>query len=252
MVIGVVLAGRANRKALAQVAPDVAWEALVPIAGRPMGGYVVAALAGARSVDRVVVAGPAALGVGRAEVVAPGERVTDTLQAALAAASPAPDDEVVIAAGDAPLLSAAAVEELLATCRRRGLAFGYPIVSRRDCEARFPGVRRTYVRLREGAFTGGNLFYVQARVMPRCVELLEWVHANRKHPLRLAGMLGWGTVLALATGTARLARVERAGSRVLGAPAAAVPMRDAGVGVDVDDAGDLELCRAALGAPRNA
>lgn len=246
MVIGVVLAGRANRGALARVAPEVAWEALVPIAGRPMGGYVVAALAGARSVGRVVVAGPAELASGEAVCVPPGERVSDTLRAALAVARPAADDEVLIATGDAPLLTAAAVEEVLAACRQRRLAFGYPIVARRDCEARFPGVRRTYVRLREGAFTGGNLFYVRADALARCIALLEWAHANRKRPLRLAGMLGWGTVLLLAVGRARLARVEAAGSRVLRALAGAVPTHDAGVGVDVDDAGDLELCRAAL------
>jgi CTP:molybdopterin cytidylyltransferase MocA len=250
MVIAVVLAGRRNRKALAAVAPDVAWEALVPIAGRPMGGYVVAALAGARTVGRVVVAGPPELGLGGAQVVAPGERVTDTLRAALDAAAPGVDDEVLIAAGDAPLLSATTVEELVAACRRRNLEFGYPVVSKQDCDARFPNVRRTYVRLREGAFTGGNCFYVRTAALGRCLELLEWVHANRKHPVRLAGLLGWRVVLALVTGRARLADVEAAGCRLLGARAGAVRMADAGIGVDVDDAADLELCRGALAGPQ--
>ena len=248
MVLGIVLAGRPNLGALRAVSPEVAWEAMVPIAGRPMASYVVAALAGARPVERVVVAGPDDLaGVG-VEVSPPGQRVTDSLRGALdrARQSGCDADELVVATGDAPLLTAGTVAALIEYCRRRDLSFGYPIIARAACEARFPGVRRTYVRICEGVFTGGNCFYLRAGSMARVLELLEQVHAHRKHPMRLARMFGWDTVLGVLTGTARLARLEAVASRLLGCAAGAWVCPDPGAGVDADDPGDLEICRAAL------
>ena len=247
MLKGVVLAGRRNRGALAAAAPE-AWEALIPIAGRPMGSLVVAALCGVREMDRVVVAGPPELGRGGALVVEPGEDVVGSLGTALAAADLGAEDELIIATGDAPLLTAAAVDEVLAGARRRSLALGYPIVSRAECERQFPGVRRTYARLREGAFTGGNCLYLRAAAVPRTLELLAWVHRHRKHPLRLASLFGFGTLLSVLVGRAGLADVEAAGSRVLRAAAGAVVTRNAGVGVDVDKSEDLDLCRRVLEA----
>lgn len=246
----IVLAGRKNTGRLRAAAPEVAWEALIPLAGRPMAGYVVAALGAVREVRQLIVAGPTELAQGAVRQVDPGADLADTLRRA-AALLPAEEEEVLLAAGDAPLLTAAALADLLAACRRRGLAFGYPIVSRARCEAQFPGVRRTYVRLREGAFTGGNCFYLRREALPAAMGFMERIYTARKRPLRLAALLGWGTVLHLLTGTLRLRDAERVGARLLGWPAAAVVMDDAGIGVDVDSPEDLELCRAVLEGRRS-
>ena len=245
LATGIVLAGRRNEGRLRAAAPACEWEALVPLAGQAMGRYVVAALAGA--VDRVIVAGPEGLAAGDALTVAPGGDLVATLRSALGAL-PADEQEVILAAGDAPLLTAVAVTELMAACRARSLAFGYPIVGRAACEDAYPGVRRTYVRLREGSFTGGNCLFVRRAAVPALLALAEQVYAARKRPLRLAGILGWGLALGLLTGTARLAAAERAGSRLLGQRAGAVRCADPGVGVDVDKPEDLELCRRVLAA----
>jgi len=78
-------------------------------------------------------------------------------------------------------------------------------------------------------------------------QLLERVYRDRKHPVRLAGMLGWSTVLAVVLGLASIRALEQKASTLLGASAGAVPMHDAGIGVDVDTPADLELCRRVLG-----
>jgi len=252
VAIGIVLAGRRNTAGLAAAAPDVEWESLVPIAGRPMLGHVVEALTATPAVDRVIVAGPPAFVAAGVLVVPPGERVTASLRHALDAAPScrAPGEELLIATGDAPLLTAAAVGALIDGARRRGLHLAYPIVRRELCEASFPGVHRTYVRLREGAFTGGNCFYLQGTAVDSALALLERFYAERKRPLRLARLLGWGLLLGLVLGRARLEDAEAAGSRLLGHPAGAVVAEDPGVGVDVDRPEDLEICRAFLARGR--
>ncbi len=249
-VAAVVLAGRRNHGRLVTAAPDQAWEALIPIAGRPMAAYVVAALSAVVETRRIVVVGPPDLGGDHVRCVEPGESLTASFRAAMAALEGDPATDLLVATGDAPLVTADAVSTLLRTSQKRELAFGYPIVSRPVCERAYPGVHRTYVRLRDGNFTGGNCFYLTRAAVPRALELLDRLYRNRKHPLRLAGMLGWNTVGALVLGRATLAGLERTGSVLLGAPAGAVPMDDAGIGVDVDKPEDLELCRAALSSGR--
>jgi CTP:molybdopterin cytidylyltransferase MocA len=250
VAIGIVLAGRPNTRALRAAAPDCPWEALIPIAGRPMTAYVVEALAAVKDVQRVIVAGPPELRVPGAVVVAPGAGVVSSWRAALAAAGDGDDaQELLVSAGDAPLLRAETLERFLQSCRTRGLALGYPIVERSVCQQGFPGVRRTYVRLANGSFTGGNCAYVHRTAVEPCLELLDRVHRDRKHPLRLARLFGWGPLLALAFGRLRLETAEAAAGALLGVRAAAWISPDAGIGVDVDDADDLALCRAALGTP---
>lgn len=249
-VTAVVLAGRRNEGRLKAVAPDQAWEALIPIAGRPMAAYVVAALRAVVETREIVVVGPSDLGSERVRCIPPGDNLTASFRAAMTALQGESATDLLVATGDAPLVTADAVSTLLRTSRKRELAFGYPIVSRPVCERAYPGVRRTYVRLRDGSFTGGNCFYLTRAAVPRTLELLDRLYRDRKHPLRLAGMLGWSTVSALVLGRATLAGLERMGSALLGAPAGAVPMDDAGIGVDVDKPEDLELCRVALSGGR--
>jgi 2-phospho-L-lactate guanylyltransferase (CobY/MobA/RfbA family) len=248
MTAAVVLAGRRNEGRLRAAAPELEWEALIPLAGRPMGGYVVAAVAAVRAVGAVVVAGPPELAGAGADRVAPGADLPGTLQAALAAVPPDAED-ALLAAGDAPLLTAAAVADFLVACRRRQLAFGYAVVSRAVVQRAFPRMRRTYVRLREGQFTGGNCLYVRREAFAPFLDLAARFFAARKRPLRLAGMLGPSLVLGAALGTASLRAAERAGTRLLGSPAGAVVVEDAGMGVDVDTPEDLAACRAFLERP---
>ncbi len=252
MAIGIILAGRRNTAGLAAAAPEVRWEALIPIAGRPMVSYVVDALVAVPDVTRVIIAGagPAELVAPDVLVVAPGERVSTSLRHALAAApnSRVPGEELLVATADAPLLTTGALGVLMEAARERELYLAYPIIRKEVCEATFPGVRRTYVHLREGSFTGGNCFYLKAAAVDGALALLERFYAERKRPLRLAGLLGWPLLIELVLGRARLVSAEAAGSRLLGFPAGAVPVDDPGMGVDVDGPEDLELCRAFLSA----
>jgi hypothetical protein len=247
--VGIVLAGRPNTGALRAVAPECAWEALIPVGGSPMAALVAEALGAVAGVRRVVVAGPPDLADAGLTVAPPGTTAVESLRSAWGVARAAGvEDEVLVASGDVPLLRAETVASLVAASRDRRLHLGYPVVRRETCERRFPGVRRTYVRLRDGAFTGGNCVYLRAEALPACLSLLERVYRDRKRPLRLAGLLGVRVLLALAVGRASLAGVEEAASRLLGHPAGAWICSDAGIGVDVDRPSDLALCRAALAA----
>jgi GTP:adenosylcobinamide-phosphate guanylyltransferase len=237
-VAGVVLAGRRNEGRLR--AEPGEYEAQIPVAGRPMGAWVVAALQPV--CDRVVVVGPEGLG---ARALPPGPSLPDNLRRGVEAVQPA--EEILVATGDAPLVTAEALAAFLAASRAAGAALGYPVVPRSACEAAFPGTRRTYVRADGAEYTGGNCFYLRAEVVAPLLGQLEAFYRARKNPLRLAGLFGPRVLCALLLGRARIAALEAMASRRLGVPARGVVCADAGMGTDVDKPDDLTLARAVLG-----
>jgi CTP:molybdopterin cytidylyltransferase MocA len=250
-VWALVLAGRPNDGRLDASAGDLGWEALIDVAGVPMAARVLAALGGARSVAGGVLVGPAeldqALPAGFVRVDPAGDTIAN-LTAGLAVRPPTVR-HVLVATSDIPLVTSTMIDSLIEACGDRSLDVYFPVVRREVAEARFPGVRRTYVRLRDGSYTAGNLFLVRPEVLVAggsgeglLARMVRW----RKAPWRMALALGPGLLLGLLTASLDLAGAERAASRRLGVRGRAVVTPFAEVGVDVDKPGDLALCREAL------
>jgi hypothetical protein len=249
-VWALVLAGRPNDGRL-EAAGDVGWEALIDVAGEPMAGRVLAALGGARSVAGGVVVGPPGLETCLPPGFARVDPVGDTIAnlAAGLAVRPSSARHVLVATSDIPLVTSAMIDSLIDDCGDQSFDVYFPVVRREVAEARFPGVRRTYVRLRDGSYTAGNLFLVRPEVLLADGSgegLLERMVRWRKAPWRMALALGPGLLIGLVTARLDLAGAERQASRRLGVRGRAVVTPHAEVGVDVDKPGDLALCREAL------
>lgn len=112
--------------------------------GRAMVDYVVAALQAVTEIGGV-----------RVHRGSHDDLVPNLLEALEAVA----DDGryVLVVSCDIPFLTPEAVQDFLSRCDGTADVY-YPIVSRAACERQFPGVRRTYARLREGTFTGAICF----------------------------------------------------------------------------------------------
>ena len=214
------------------------WEALLPIHGRPMVSYVIAALAAHPRVRHIRVVGPPAPTDSGVEFVPPGDgNLWDSLEQGLRGW--APDESVLIATADIPLITAPIVERFLAQCPEREVV--YAVVPQGVTERRFPGVRRTYFRLREGSFTGGNLFVARPGAILRARRHAERLLAHRKQPWLLAGDIGLGTLVKFLLRRLSLRDAERMAGRLLGIDGAAVICEDPEVGVDVDKLSDLHV-----------
>ncbi|MFN3266870.1 MAG: NTP transferase domain-containing protein [Deinococcales bacterium] len=218
-------------------------KALLEIAGQPMAVHVLQALQ-AGGVGQIVYVGaitPELEPFLHAQIPAVG-KMLENLQAGLAPLLHEP--RVLIATADIPLLSAAAVQDVLA--RDSGVGLVYPVVPKYAAEAAFVGGKRTYARLREGVFTGGNLFLLEPRLIGEFLPRLEYILDNRKNVLRLAGMFGVGALLKLLVGQLTIDELERTVSRILGVPAKALITEFAEIGFDVDKPEDLALVRQKL------
>ncbi|MDM7323406.1 MAG: NTP transferase domain-containing protein [Thermus sp.] len=207
-------------------------KALVPYRGRPMAEWVLSALAEA---------GLPAIYVGEDPGLTPPPRLilpdTGSLLGNLEAALGYVEGRVLVATADIPHLTPMAVRFVLEKAPEAALV--YPIVPKEAVEARFPHTRRTYARLKEGVFTGGNLVLLQKELFFQALPLAKRVVALRKRPLALARLIGFGVLLKLLLGWLSLAELERRAAKILGVEAKALITPYPEVGVDVDREEDL-------------
>jgi len=235
--------------------------AMIPIAGKSMLAWVVEALRGAASVGRIAVVGNITDGPGSPEpgpsgvdlVVEPGGNLMENIKRGIEALEP--EGPVLIVCSDVPLLTAEAVDDFVERAAKLDVDLAYPIIPRAHCEARYPGIKRTYLKTGDGVFTGGNIMLVRAEFVFRNWGTVSNAYAARKQVFKLARMIGMGVlarVLAARVfpGVLRLAMIERAAGKMLGARVAAVVSAYPEIGEDVDKPSDLEAVERLLGSPR--
>lgn len=251
MVDAVVLAGSSNDGPLRECS-EVRYEALIPIGEKIMVQYVVEALLGCPQVARVLVVGPVAelspfLAGERVSIIESRGGIMENIEAGLADSLGA--DRILLVTSDIPMLTSQAINDFLELCGDMGGDLYYPVISKSVVDSKFPATRRTYVRLKEGVFTGGNLFLINPAVYKKCVENGQKIISLRKSPLGLCRLIGLGFVLKFLMRSLTISEAEQKVSTLLGRIKGIVVIsKYPEVGVDVDKPTDLTLALKALGA----
>ena len=230
-----VLGGGANDKLAAE--SRLLTKGLIYIAGRPMAHWVMEAIRGA-GFDRVAFVGPRFRLEPEPDFWVPdtGDLIQN-VEAGLEVLGS--EDRVLISTIDIPLVTPEIVRGFLKL--DPGADLVYPIIPREEVEAKYPGARRTYVRLREGVYTGGNMVILDPAKAERMLRAARRVVAFRKNPLALAMLFGPGVLLKLLLGRLSVAELEARVSRILEVSARAVVVPYPEIGMDVDKPEDVEL-----------
>jgi len=235
-VTALVLAGGDASDALAAAVGAPA-KALVPLKGRPLGAYVLDALHEAVSVRRIVWVGAADAEMrARVDLVVPGgPRLADSLAIGLGAvaADGTGGERLLLVSADIPWLGPDNVDRFVAEAGTQH-DLVYPVVSRGACEAAFPSLSRTWVRLAGGEVTGGNVLLARPETLRALLPWVDLATRDRKAPVRLAWRLGPGVLISLLTGRATLPMLEARVGRLLGAEVRAIASDDATLGSDID------------------
>jgi molybdopterin-guanine dinucleotide biosynthesis protein A len=234
-VPAVLLAGGRCPADLAEAA-GVEARALLPFRGKLMLDWVVDALAGASCVGPMVVVGDAREGE-RYTVVPGGSSFLESIRNGMEHVDA---ERFLIATGDIPFLTSDAVQSFCEDAIASGGDFCWAIVPKKACDERFPGIRRTTVKLREEHVTGGNMALVNKPFLEHNWEKIAAAYAARKQKVKLAAMIGFGTLFRFAVGQAfptvlPLAAIEAAASRLVGGKVKAILSPYAGVGTDIDN-----------------
>lgn len=247
LVDGVVLAGRYNTGRL-QAVSGAKLEAMIEVQGRAMVDYVIAAMHASGRVGNIIVVGP------------PGE-LAPVLRAGVSAVEPAGDvlanlrrglahvhsEHVLVCTSDLPLLSPESIRDFLQRCQEMpGADFYMPVVSAQAAQGAYPKMQRTYGRLREGRFTGGNIFLMKSQLPEPVWAKAEEFVKDRKHVLRLASRLGPVYVVRMLVCRPSIPQLERRVEQLLGIKCRAVLTPYVELVVDCDKESDLRVVEAAL------
>jgi molybdopterin-guanine dinucleotide biosynthesis protein A len=238
-----ILAGGGEKDRALAVSEGAAHTSLLMIGGRTVLAGMLGAFEQTPEVKEIVVVGTpavrAALPPGVISVEAQGE-AGNNLRLGLAAAR---EEWLMVSPADIPFLTPQIIRDFLREAFATGAELIYPIVRRQDYEQRFPEGKRTYVSLREGTFTGGNIVLVKRNLLQQLLPLIQDLFRNRKNPLGLAGILGFGFILKLLFRLLDLSAIEKRASQLVAGKAVALPTRQAELALDIDKREDLQAAR---------
>lgn len=234
-----VLAGvRPGRDALADFA-GVSHKALIEIGGTTMLERVVRALRESGRIDRIAVS------IDRPELV-----TLPDVEVLTSAASVSRSVGEAFERLGAPLLVTTADHALLEPDWIRYFLDHLPdadvaaaLARDRDVTAATPETKRTFLRFRDGRFSGCNLFHLRDLKALRAIQLWQIVENERKKPLTLLRRLGLRAVFAHLAGRLTLGYAIRRIEAMAGCTAGIVEMPFGRAAIDVDKPDDLVLVR---------
>lgn len=242
-VTALLLAGQ--RPGLDRLAGD-GLKALVELGGRPMIARVVDTLLATPEIGHIVILAqdpprlrPHVPADARIEWVMSGAGIAGSIRPILERCMPA-----LVTTADHPLLTPATISDFLG--RSGGCDVAVGVVESGPVLARFPDARRTWLRFRDGRWTGANLFALNSPGAIRALDLWSGIEQDRKKGLKIVAAFGPWLLLRALTRTISLARAVEQGGRRFGFVARAVPIGDPLAAVDVDKPEDLVLADAVL------
>jgi GTP:adenosylcobinamide-phosphate guanylyltransferase len=242
----IALAGGRLERDFREAGYDVTNKAYLPLGGVLMLERVLTSLRGAASIGRIrCVTQPgafdAAFGARGAalcdEVVPPGDGLIESMLAGMAGL---PEDRLVlVVATDIPMVRSSDVDAFVAHALTPPCDVAYGFVRREAHDARFPSVRHTWVRLREGTFCGGGISAIRAGAAPGLASALRRIVVARKSPLRLAAIFSAALLLRYVFGMLSIEDAERRADAITGFRCRGVACDEPELALNVDRLADL-------------
>lgn len=251
MLSAIILAGSNNDGSLRECS-DASNEALIKIGNKAMVEYVIKALEDAKEIQKIVVVGPKEdlekIYHDRPHIfiVESGDSIINSLLKGINVLEKGTTRKVLAVTADIPLITGQIIDDFIGQCRNKDLDVIYPIVSKELNEKKFPGVKRTYAKLKEGVFTGGNIVLIKPGIVARCATLAEKIISLRKSPIKLVEFIGLSYIIKYSLGILSINDVEKRVSQLLNIKAQAIIVAHPEIGVDVDKPSDLELANKVL------
>lgn len=251
-VDALIMAGADNGGRLAEVS-DSPYEATIDINGRTMLGWVLRGVLTSAYIDKIIIVGPVEAlapivrsegATDRATLVERRGGMFDNLLAGL---EKLPQGRpALVMSSDIPFITGEALDGFVDACGKKPAQIHYSLVPKCVNEARFPGVKRTYINLADDVVTGGNVFMAEPKCITDNAALIHKLLDMRKKPLALVSVLGLGFILKFVTGRLRIADVENKARTWLGIEGRGIIVDYPEIGVDVDKPSDYELAKSAL------
>ena len=227
-------------------------KALVDVAGKPMVQWVLDALGGAKRVDNVILVGLSAKNSlsckkplyyvsnqGRmlANIIAGINKALELNKKAR---------YVLIVSSDIPALKAEMVDWLVDTCMETKDELYYGICPKDIMEARFPGSKRTFTKLKDIQLCSADIHVAHVNQATEHLDLWESLMGSRKSPLKQASLIGLDTFFQVLTHSITLDDLVTKVCGRIGVKGKVIIWPHAEPCMDVDKPHQLELLREDL------
>ena len=227
-------------------------KALVDLAGKPMIQWVLDALGDAKHVDNVIVIGLSSKsGVTCKKPIYylsnQGRMLSNIVTGVHKSLELNKKNKyVLIVSSDIPTLKSEMVDWLIEKCSETKDDLYYGVCNKEVMEARFPGSKRTYTKLKDMELCGADMHVSHVSMATEHLDMWEQLIGNRKSPLKQARIIGLGTFFQVFTKSITLDDLVAKVSSRIGIKGRAIQFPYAEPCMDVDKPHQLEMLREDL------
>jgi GTP:adenosylcobinamide-phosphate guanylyltransferase len=248
----IILAGGASEDdPLAEMAKGQP-KSLIPIAGKPMVQWVLDAVSSSPSIGTVALIGledTRQLKCSKQMISLPdlGSLMENIHQGAEYFQKLHPNETHILSiSADIPAITSEIVEAMIKEYSGFKYDIYYSVVSREVMEKRYPESKRTYIKVKDGEFCGGDLNCYSKRAALDPAGVWKDLIKLRKSPLKQAAIIGYDTLLLLLFRQVTLAQAAERVCRRLGITGKALKVPFAEIGMDVDKPFQFDMVQADL------
>lgn len=254
----ILLAGDRGPSDPVAAAVGLSRKALVPVAGVPMLVRAIRTLQDSGAVERILVVANAchelkadpevneAAQDGNVEFLEGADSPSTSILKILEPYSGL--YPVLIATADNPLLNAGIVADFVARSLETDCDATLGVASMAAVKKRFPGVSRTFIKLRGEGYSGCNLFCLKSEKALAAVQFWTVIEKDRKKAFRFVAAFGLGTLFRVLTRTIGLEAAFERASRAIGIDARPLVLDAPEAAMDVDKPEHLVAVEAFLAA----
>ncbi len=227
-------------------------KAMLDILGKPMVQWVLDALSGAQRIENVVLIGltdESGLTCEKPLTLLPNKisMIENILGGIKKIMEIRPSTtRLLLVSSDIPGITSEMVDWEVEATSGSDVDLCYNVVKREAMEARYPGSRRTFTRLKGMEVCGGDLNVLRTSVASMNTDIWEKLIASRKNPVKQAAIMGFDTLLLMLLRAITLDEAVKKVTARLHITGKAIVCPYAEIGMDVDKPNQLELMRADL------
>ncbi len=227
-------------------------KALLDICGKPMVQWVLDALSGSQRVEHVVLIGlEASSGVSCTKPLVFISNRIGMIENLLGGINKLLEinpsaSRALLVSSDIPAITSEMVDWEVDTSMQSDVDLCYNVARRETVETRYPGSRRTYLKLKDMEVCGGDMNVVHTSVASRNLKVWHRLVETRKNPIKQAAILGFDTLLLVLLHQVTLDQAVEKATRRLHMTGKAIISPYAELAMDVDKPNQLELMRLDL------
>jgi GTP:adenosylcobinamide-phosphate guanylyltransferase len=226
------------------------FKALLDVAGKPMIQWILDALNPSRLIGDIVIVGvPPETRLKSAKNITIMDTTGDMLEnlrkgaRTILAHNPTAKNALIISC-DIPAITTEMIDWLVNTVQGIDYDIFFGIIDQKVMEERFPQSHRTYLKLKDNAYCGGDIHAIRLALAGQENELYPRLIAARKSPLKQVAMFGFDTLFLVLIRQMTLELAEKILKKRLGVVVKFQAFPYAEMGMDIDKPHQLELLQA--------